>query len=173
LSLSIQKSTAKNHIATYLEIGNQHYSAANLEISSKTISLPIHKSVAKTFSLPISKSAAMMESFQLYFSFFFVFLVFTITLHILPFYFHTTLHSFMLNPFIIMNMSFYLSSCMFPWVKQGHKFQFLSFHFILFHYLPWPTLSLGFVHHVHPFLFCQRFWNRSPHLTLILLNLFI
>jgi hypothetical protein len=73
LSLSIQKSTAKNHIATYLEIGSQHYSAANLEISSKTISLPIHKSVAKTFSLPISKSAAMMESFQLYFSFFFVF----------------------------------------------------------------------------------------------------
>jgi len=48
---------------------------------------------------------------------------------------------------------FYLNSCMFPWVKQGHKFQVLSFHFILFHYFPWLALSLGLVHHVHPFLF--------------------
>jgi hypothetical protein len=38
-------------------------------------------------------------------------------------------------------------------VKQGHKFQILSFHFILFHYLPWSVLSQGCVHHVHSFLF--------------------
>jgi len=162
MPLSIQASTTKNCVAANSEIGSQELFRCRFRNRQP-----------KTMSLPIQKSTAMVESFQLYFSFFVFFLVFTITLHILPFYFHTTLHSCMLNPFIIMNMNFYLNSCMFPWVKQGHKFQFLSFHFIIFHFLSWPALSLGFVHHVHPFLFYQCFWNRSPHPTLILLNLSI
>jgi hypothetical protein len=138
VSLPIQKSTAENCVPADSEIGTQNFSTADSKIASQTAALPIQKLAAdcaaadskfssqklcrcrfrnqqrETVSLLIHKSAAMVESFQLYFSFFVFFLVFTITLHILPFYFHTTLHSCMLNPFIIMNMNFYLNSCMFP-----------------------------------------------------------